>query len=82
MESCAGFHARVSLPFDDSLEDSDVARAVVVGEIDIERHPDQLPALVGEVLEALKELPRVQSRVDSPQVPDVDGMLDRSHRPP
>jgi hypothetical protein len=63
-----------------SLEDQNMAGAVVIGEIDVEAHPNQLPTLVRERVEVLKEHSRVESRIESSQVPDVNSVLNRLHR--
>jgi len=64
-----------------SLEDEDVARpAVVIREIDIDAHPDELPALSGEAPKMVVKQPRVEPGIHPGEIPDIDGMFDRSHR--
>jgi hypothetical protein len=67
-------------PLEHSLEDQQVAGAVVIGEVDVEPHPNQLPTFVRERVEVLKEHSRVESRVEPSQVPDVNSVLNRPHR--
>jgi hypothetical protein len=63
-----------------SLEDQNMAGAVVIGEIDVEPHPNELPTFVRERVEVLKEHSRVESRIEPSQVPDVNSVLDCLHR--
>jgi hypothetical protein len=63
-----------------SLEDQNVAGAIVIGEIDVEAHPDEPPTFVRERVEVLKEHSRVESRIEPSQVPDVNSVLNRLHR--
>jgi hypothetical protein len=63
-----------------SLEDEHMAGAIVIGEIDVEAHPNELPTFVRERVEVLKEHSRVESRIEPSQVPDVNSVLNRLHR--
>src|SRR4030095_8803308 len=67
-------------PLEHSLEDENVAGAIVIGEVDVEVHPDELPAFVRERVEVLKEHSRVESRIKPSQVPHVNSVLNRLHR--
>ena len=51
----------------------------MIGELDVQAHPDELPAFLRKVVQVLVQHSRVEPAAQTGQVPDVDRVLDFPH---
>jgi hypothetical protein len=53
----------------------------MIREVNVKAHPNKLPTLLFELAQMLMEHSRVKPGIHAHQVPDVDCVLDRPHKP-